>query len=72
MFPISFLEGVQIDFQRISGWMTFETISDYENLIQRYKQFPVLADEICDTLELALEKEMVHHAVSMVSRARFR
>ena len=35
----SYLEGVQVDFQRLAEWTTFETLSDYEDLIARYNLF---------------------------------
>ena len=66
LFPISFLEGIHIDFQRISGWMTFETMNDYENLLERYLKFPVLVDEIIETMTIAIEKKMTYHSYSMV------
>ena len=66
LFPISFLEGIHIDFQRISGWMTFDTMNDYENLLERYLKFPVLVDEIIETLKIAIENKMTYHSYSMV------
>ena len=35
----SYLEGVQVDFQRLSEWTTFEVIEDYQDLISRYNLF---------------------------------
>ena len=35
----SYLEGVQVDFQRLAEWTTFENVSDYEDLIARYNLF---------------------------------
>ena len=66
LFPISFLEGIHIDFQRISGWMTFDTMKDYENLLERYQKFPVLVDEIIETMKIAIENKMTYHSYSMV------
>ena len=65
LFPISFLEGIHVDFQRISGWMTFERKKDYENLINRYKIFPLLVDEIIEMLRVAVKEKMTNHAHSM-------
>ena len=39
MIFFSYLEGVQVDFQRLAEWTTFENISDYEDLISRYNLF---------------------------------
>ena len=69
LFPVSFLEGIHIDFQRISGWMTFETIDDYHNLLNRYLKFSVLVDEIIGVLKVAVNNKMTHHIHSMVSYA---
>ena len=66
MFPINFLEGIHVDFQRISEWMTFDGKGDYENLIARFKKFPGLVDEICEVLRVSLEKKMTYHSYSMV------
>ena len=69
LFPVSFLEGIHIDFQRISGWMTFQTIDDYHNLLNRYLKFSVLVDEIIEVLKVAVSHKMTHHIHSMVSYA---
>ena len=66
---MSFLEGIHIDFQRISGWMTFETIDDYHNLLNRYLNFPVLVDETIEVLKVAVDNKMTYHLHSMVSYA---
>ena len=38
-FPISYLEGVQVDFQKLIEWTSFESGEDYIDLIARYRQF---------------------------------
>ena len=38
-FPVSYLEGAQVDFQRLIEWTTFETSEDFADLISRYLQF---------------------------------
>jgi uncharacterized protein (DUF885 family) len=35
-FPISYLEGVQVDFQRLAGWATPSTLQDYHDVAQRF------------------------------------
>ena len=65
LFPINFLEGVHVDFQRIAEWMTFKDKGDYDNLIERYNKFPHLVEEICQVLRTSLEKKMTYHANSM-------
>ena len=44
-FPISYLEGLQVDFQRLIEWTTFETKEDYVDLIARYRQFTVYVSQ---------------------------
>ncbi len=35
-FPINYMEGVQVDFQKLAtDWALLETVQDYENLITR-------------------------------------
>jgi hypothetical protein len=34
-FPISYLEGVQVDFQRLAEWASLDTIRDYQDLVLR-------------------------------------
>ena len=35
-FPISYLEGVQVDFEKLSGWASLETLQDYRDLVARW------------------------------------
>ena len=56
-----------MDFQRIAGWMTFESRNDYENLIERYNSFPRLVDEISEVMRVSLQRKMTYHSYSMVS-----
>jgi hypothetical protein len=34
-FPINYLEGVQVDFQRLAEWASLDTIRDYRDLVLR-------------------------------------
>ena len=49
--------------------MTFETIDDYHNLLNRYLNFSVLVDETIEVLEVAVNNKMTNHLHSMVSYA---
>ena len=44
-FPISYLEGAQVDFQRLIEWTTFESSEDFVDLISRYLQFNTFITE---------------------------
>ena len=41
----SYLEGLQVDFQRLAEWITFEVYEDYEDLISRYNVFDVYVQQ---------------------------
>lgn len=71
-FPICYLEGVHIDFERLSGWMSLKSEQDYLDLIQRYESFPQQAQGILEVLKKAVSEHMVFHAISMVSKSRWR
>ena len=49
--------------------MTFETIDDYHNLLNRYLNFSVLVDETIEVLKVAVNNKMTNHLHSMVSYA---
>ena len=35
-FPMNFMEGVQVDYQKLSNdWISLETVEDYEHVITR-------------------------------------
>ena len=38
-----YLEGIQVDFQKLASWTTFESLSDYQDLISRYNLFEAYA-----------------------------
>eukprot|EP00095_Tigriopus_kingsejongensis_P001952 maker-scaffold567_size135338-snap-gene-0.21 protein:Tk01952 transcript:maker-scaffold567_size135338-snap-gene-0.21-mRNA-1 annotation:"PREDICTED: uncharacterized protein LOC100370690 isoform X2" len=65
LFPISYLEGVHIDFERLSEWMTLKTEKDFQDLVERYEKFPAQAQGIVEILEKAVKEQMVFHAISM-------
>ena len=44
-FPVSYLEGAQVDFQRLIEWTTFESSEDFVDLISRYLQFNTFISE---------------------------
>lgn len=65
LFPVSFLEGVQFDFERIVSVMHFSTANDYENLLSRYKAFPSQVSEIIGLMREGMNLNMTNHAISM-------
>ena len=35
-FPINYMEGVQVDFERLAEWTSFDGKQDYLDIINRY------------------------------------
>ena len=35
-YPISYLEGVQVDFEKLASWATLDTLQDYRDLVARW------------------------------------
>jgi len=64
-FPINYMEGVHIDFQRLPEWATPGCLKDYEDLLARYRAFPAYAQQIIDMMRIGIKKKMTNHAVSM-------
>ena len=40
LFPLSGLEGPQVDFRKTVSWMKREVIADFEKILSRYNKFP--------------------------------
>ena len=34
-YPISYLEGVQVDFEKLAEWAALESLQDYRDLVKR-------------------------------------
>ena len=64
-FPINYMEGVHIDFQRLAEWATPACVKDYEDLVARYRVFPAYAGQIVEMMRLGVKKQMTNHSVSM-------
>lgn len=62
------MEGVHIDLERLSEWVTFKTKTDYTNMIQRLNKFGAQADGIIGVLKAAVKEGRTYHAISMVSK----
>ena len=55
-FPVSYLEGPQVDFQKLIEWTTFESSEDFADLISRYLNFNTYMTEGgLDWIEISLE-----------------
>lgn len=64
-YPMSYLEGVQVDFERYSSWASLESVKDYEDVIARYSKFSSLAQSIVEMMRISIGAKLTNHAVSM-------
>ncbi|XP_023331422.1 uncharacterized protein LOC111703643 isoform X2 [Eurytemora carolleeae] len=64
-YPMNYMEGVQVDFEKLLEWSPPESVKDYENIIARYSKFSTLADQIVGMMRKGIEMKRTNHAVSM-------
>ena len=64
-FPINYMEGVQVDFQRLTEWAPPSDQKDFEDVIARYKLFPAYINQIIGVMQLAVSKGLTNHECSM-------
>lgn len=64
-YPMNYMEGVQVDFQKLTDWSSPRTVKDYEDVINRYGAFKGLADEIVEMMKAAISAGLTNHAASM-------
>ncbi|XP_040565641.1 uncharacterized protein [Lepeophtheirus salmonis] len=64
-YPVCYLEGVQIDFQRLAEWASPKSRKDFEDLIKRYQKFDKYSEQIIEMLKLAVLEGKVYHKISM-------
>ncbi|XP_042210754.1 uncharacterized protein LOC121858378 [Homarus americanus] len=69
LVPLSYSEGIHVDFERLITWMVFKTSDDYENLLSRYKKLPEQLKQIQTLMEMGVTTGYVNHAISMVSKS---
>jgi uncharacterized protein (DUF885 family) len=66
LFPIDYLEGVQVDFQKLAvDWVSMDGLKDYQDLISRYNLFLTYAEQIKEILLNAVETGQTNHNRSM-------
>ena len=64
-FPLNYMEGLHVDFQRLAEWAAPKTVKDYQDIVERYRAFGEQVDQIIETLKSAVKKKITNHAVSM-------
>ena len=64
-YPMNYMEGVQVDFQKLIEWGPPETIKDYDDIISRYSKFSTLAEQIVGMMRKGMTMNRTNNAVSM-------
>jgi len=64
-YPMNYMEGVQVDFQKLTEWAIPTTVKDYEDAIARYAKFDELAGQIVAMMKAAIKAGWTNHAASM-------
>lgn len=65
LLPVCYNEGMQVDFEQLTSWMTFQVLSDYENYISRLRALPNRISQDIALMQEGIRVGRVHHAVSM-------
>ena len=69
-FPINYMEGVQVDFEKLIDWTSFDSKQDYLDIINRFEAFDDLAEQIIRTARVAITQGQTNHAVSMAGTVK--
>lgn len=64
-FPLNYMEGLHVDFQRLAEWATPSTVKDYQDIISRYGFFLSFAKDVIETMRSGVAKKVTNHSVSM-------
>jgi len=64
-FPINYMEGLHIDFQRLPEWFEPQTLEDLRDWIARMKSLPGYVEDIKLVMRSAIKQNMTNHEVSM-------
>lgn len=65
LLPLSYSEGVHVDFERLVTWMVFETAEDYEKLLGRLDLLPQQLVEVEALMREGVARGVVQHAITM-------
>ena len=64
-FPLNYMEGPHVDFQRLAEWATPTSVRDFQDIIERYNKFPAFIRDIIATMRSGIAKKMTCHSVSV-------
>ncbi|CAN7993024.1 unnamed protein product [Ixodes hexagonus] len=65
LYPVSFIEGIHVDFSQTIDYMVFETVDDYRKLLSRYNRLPKQLDEVMELMREGIKQKRTLHAVSL-------
>lgn len=63
--PINYMEGLQVDFERLIDWMVFENAQDFDKLLARLEGLPQQIDEIITLMKEGVKQGFTNHSASM-------
>ena len=64
-FPLNYMEGAHVDFQRLAEWAAPVSVQDYQDIVERYRRFRHQIQEVIQTMRSGVEKNITSHRVSM-------
>ena len=65
LFPVNQFEGPQVDWARLISYMKFNTVSDYEKALSRFKSFPLQTEQIIALLKRGIDLNITMAKVSV-------
>ena len=64
-FPLNYMEGAHVDFQRLAEWACPVTVKDFQDVVSRYNKFPEYVTDVMTIMRAGAAKGMASHPVSM-------
>ena len=64
-FPLNYMEGAHVDFQRLAEWACPVTQKDFKDVVARYNKFPKFVTDVITIMRSGVAKGVTNHSVSM-------
>jgi len=64
-FPMNYMEGVHVDFQRLAEWASPTCLQDFRDLVARYNLLPDYVEQVIGMMRGGVKQGLTNHAVSM-------
>ncbi|CAL4067421.1 unnamed protein product, partial [Meganyctiphanes norvegica] len=65
--PISYIEGIHVDLERLIGWMKRETHEDFSKIISRFERVPKQVEQIIVLMKAGVAEGNISHQISLKS-----